>query len=415
MNAVKFTPAGAIVGVVLASAVATAGFVLAVTADGLGWRIAGALLAAEAVFGMFSLLRRSSATAVRVGAVVVPVLLLAVGVPVAAGLHSSERIASDRLAGAPPPDGDVTRRLPRDPNARLRDALAEADRLLPGGSGSLLDVDLSANSTRVRVYDRATGDEISAHESTGTWFPSTRRRATDRRFFARSDVDRLDLAAATVRVREVARRLRLDPTAAHPADGIEIKRRTDDLLVAGYTVAFRPIEVDMAGRVAETVGAGFLDTALETAAQSMRTAGLDPNAPTLRRVAFRAFTDGSSSVAASAVQNSGGVALDFSAGPLASMKIVPGCFPSSAPRTSRESDGFALTAVSAETLARVRDDLLARHDLPPFDGDLIAFEIGSAPGSRGDGPVLRLRVGPASQHGEGVYTLDGDFLRSGTW
>ncbi len=407
----KFTPVGAVFSVVLAALLATTGFVLVLAAEAVGWRIAGALLAALAVFVVVAAIRSSSRGAAHLAMVLVPVLLLTVGLPVAAAVRTTATQWPARPAGA----GGAIGRLPADPDAQLVEALAEADRLAPGGAEHLLAIDLEDDSSRVRVYDPRNGDELSSFRSGDRWHPAAPRRATQRRVFGRSELTQLNLTAATGKVAAVAGELGLTRRGAHPSDGIELHRREDDLLVAEFTVADRPIEVDARGAVADTAGVADPGAVLETSARILRGLRLDPAAPIVRNADFRTITEGSWPLSASAIQNSGGISLDLAAGPYGSVRVVPGCFPLATPRTGREAEGFPLTAVTSATLLAVRDDLLARNDLPAFDGDLVAFALGGAPGDRAQGPVIRMAVGPSTGRAAGVYTFDGEFLRPGSW
>lgn len=405
-----------IVGVLIASAAALTGMILAATADSAGVRIVGALLATLVPIGILSALRGKYPNASLIAMILVPTLLFAVGIGVVAGIADGPAGSpSSTTAGSGGPAGGVTEKLPSDPSARLREALDKADELIPHGSQTLLAIDLDERSTRVSVYDPNTGDEVRTYGSDGDWYSTDRSRATKRRTFARADLAGLDLNRAAGEVRKTAAAMKLDSAQTHPADGIDLARRDDDLLVARFTVARRPIEVDMRGEVAQTAGAGFLDTALPTAQAAMRKYRLDPAAPILRQLDFMAIEDGSSSVGASAIQSSGGVLLDFDSGPYESIKIVPGCFPEPRPRNSREYRGFPLTVVSTATLIKTRDDLLARNGLAAFDGEPIAFRVGTSPGDRSGEVVLRMRLGPVSDRAQGVYTTSGLFLRSGSY
>lgn len=413
----KPSPAAA-AALVAAIALALAGLVVAVTAQSTAWRVAGALAAALAPFVVLGLLGSRRPAAAQIGVVLIPVLLLVLGLPAAAVVSTVREhgAGSSHPGGSADGESGVTSGLPRDPDARLDQALDRADQLLPNGSAQLLSIDLDDRSTRVVVYDPHTGDAVSTHGSDGRWYSTDRRRANDRRTFSRDDLKNLDLAAAAGEVRRVAGELKLKADDVHPADGIELKRRPDRMLVAEFTVAFRPIEVDMDGRAADTVGAAYVDQVLAVAEKTLRNHRIDPTSPSIRQMDFRTITEGSSPITASPIQNSGGFALSLVRGPYSAIKVVPGTFPLATPRTYAEnSGGFALTDFTASALLRARDDLLARNDLPAFDGDIVSFAIGSAPGGRDEGAVLRLQVGSGRESGEAVYRRDGAFLRDGTW
>ncbi|MFT3662274.1 MAG: hypothetical protein QM809_13045 [Gordonia sp. (in: high G+C Gram-positive bacteria)] len=184
--------------------------------------------------------------------------------------------------------------------------------------------------------------------------------------------------------------------------------------MAEYTVAHRTVEADMSGRVADTAKAAFVETVLEQAETTMRALGLDPTAPILTRIDFRTVTEGSSPISASSIQNSGGFSLALAGTRFSEVTVVPGCFPTTTERDTGSRKGeFALAEITSAALIGARDDLLRRHDLPAFDGEVVAFAVGSAPGAhRGEGPVLRLQVGSGRSEALAVYSPAGRFLRA---
>ncbi|UQE76903.1 hypothetical protein MYK68_10250 [Gordonia sp. PP30] len=401
-----------LLGVLIAAVAAVGGMVLACVAEAAGWRVVGALIAVVVPVAILTWLRSRYPSAALIALILIPTALFAVGITVVAMMSDSR--AGGAGAGPQPGGGaPVTEELPADPQGELRAALDRADQLVPNGSRSVLEIRISDLSTSLRVYDPATGDAVYASRSDGRWYSADRRRATDRRTFSRADIDRLDLNAATPEVAKAAAALKI--TGSHPADGITLSRRSDDLLVAEYQIDMHAIQVDAAGHVAPTTDAAFLGTAMPLLQKVMRQYRLDPAAPLVREIDFMALAEGSSSVFASAIQNSGGVNVDFTGGPYESLKIVPGCFPELRPRNSRESAGFRADTVTTAALVKARDDLLARNDLKPFDGDLVAFQAGPAPGDRSGDEVIMMRTGPIGVRAEGVYALNGTFLRSGLW
>ncbi len=418
VESMKPSPAAAVAALAVAIALSVTGLVTAVTAQSTAWRVVGALAVAAAPFFVLGLLGSRRPAAAQIGVILIPALLLVLGLPAVAAVSAvrEHAAASSPSGGSADAENEVTSGLPSDPDARLDQALDRADELLPNGSARLLSIDLDDRSTHVVVYDADTGDAVSTHGSDGRWYSTDRRRANDRRTFSRDDLKNLDLNTATGEVRRVAAELKLNADDVHPADGIELKRRTDRMLVAEFTVAFRPIEVDMDGRAADTAGAAYVDRVLTIADKTLRDHRIDPASPSIRQLDFRTITEGSSPITASSIQNSGGFALSLVRGPYSAIKVVPGTFPLATPRTYADnSEGFALRDFTTSALLRARDDLLARNDLPAFDGDVVSFAIGSAPGGRDEGAVLRLQVGSGRESGEAVYRRDGAFLRDGTW
>lgn len=401
---------------ILAGIAAVSGVILASVADAIGWRILGVLLGVAVPIAALASLRRNHPVAAMIGMIVISTLVFAIGIPAVALVDPSSNTPGAGSSGpAAVDDVDDQTGLPRNPQALFDLALDHADALVPNGSSTLLQVTIGERNLQLRVYDPTNGNAVYASYSSRRWSSPTARRASSRVTFSRADTADLDLDTVSPRVVAVAEDLRLDP--AEGIDDITVARRSgDDLLVAEYSIDRRDIQVDARGRVADTAGAGFLDTMLPALDTALRELRVDPAAAQITRLDFRTIADGSSPIMASSIQNSGGVLVALSSGRYESVTVVPGTFASSRDRNSREGSGFPLAAVTTEALQKARDDLLARHGRPVFDGALVGLQIGPAPGGRNEGPVIRMQVGPSGgTRAVAVYSLDGRFLREGTW
>lgn len=402
---------------ILAGLSAICGVLLASVADNAGWRVLGVLLAIAVPTALVASLRRNHSVAAMIGMITISTLVFAVGIPFAGIFHYQPTTAASGPAGSHSHSGGFEAGLPSDPQQLFEIALEHADTLVPGGSSSVLQVSLRDDTVQLRVYDPSNGNAVYSHYSSGKWWPPSVSRSSDRATFSRNDVSGLDLGEVTPDVIEVAKRLQIEPSKFGSTNDITVERRRgDELLVAEYSIDNNPIQVNAEGEVADTAGAGFLDEMLPTLNQALTGLRVDPRSVQINRLDFRTIADGSSPIAASSIQNSGGVLIDLSAGQYDSVIIVPGSFPLARPRNSREGPGFPLSAVTTAALVKARDDLLSRTGRPKFDGDLVGLQVGAAPGGRDEGPVIRIQVGPpGGNRAVAVYTLDGMFLREGTW
>ncbi|GAB08784.1 hypothetical protein GOARA_021_00210 [Gordonia araii NBRC 100433] len=412
--------------VVIAVVVGALGLVVAALSSNVVLRLVAIAIAALTVLVCLGSLRRRHRREAIWTLVLVPVLALLVGIPTVVVAGAINGSAEPRVGDpgftprtkAAPRAAPTTERVPANLNAALRDAPDRADRLVPNGSATVLRVNLRDTWISVDVFDPRTGEEVSSSRSTGSdWSDSRKRRASDRRTFARSEIAALDLDRARGEVLEVGAKLKLVDESPHASDGITLKRRyQDDKFVAEYSISGSTIEVDDHGRIPETTGAAVLETMLPVARRVMVEAGLDVRAPIIGRFDFRAFDDAASSVSATSVQNSGGIAIRFAGGPINEIVIVPGQFPIVRPITRRgDSAGFPLAALTSETLLKVRGDVMARAKAPAYDADLVGLEVGPVPGARHDGVFIRMQVGPVSHRTGGIFTLDGRWIRDGRY
>ncbi len=409
--------------VVLAGVVGAAGLVVAAVSSNPVLRVLAIVVAVVVVALCVLSLRSTHPRQAVLPLFVVPLLAVVAGVAtISVGNALREPVApgvgdpgfSPRAAGT----GGVADRIAANPDAALHAALDRADGLVPNGSATVLNIGIDGERVSVAAFDPSTGDEVSSSYSPSNgWSPPRHRRAHVRDTFSRAQVAGLALDKARPAVFAMAAQLKADLQYPHASDGITVARRNSDgKLVAEFSLSGNEFEVDERGRLADTAGAALLDTVMALAQRVMVESGLDPGAPIVERFDFRAFDDAASSISASSVQNSGGFVVRLAAGPVADIVVVPGAFPviRSTERTYAPA-GFALTALRTETLLRVRDDIMARGKSPAYDAELVGLEVGRVPGARDDTPAIRMQVGPSANRPAGVYTLDGQLVRSGRY
>lgn len=408
------SPTPAPILILAGTSAAVGAFILPATVDEVAVRIVGALVGVlSAVAGVVWASRRSRTSGL-VGAVVVPILVVAIGVPIVGVID-----LGDAEAPVPADARDTQALAVADLDAQLLDAFGQADRMVPNGSASILELRFGW-ARSVTVLDPRNGNQVTSSRSDDDWAASTTTRATRRDDFSRSDLTGLSLTDAASSVDGAARGLGDRAGADHST--ITIGRRDEDelLLVAFDSDSpMRTIQVDARGRLPDTLDAGAITTVMVAAARIMRSAGVSERTP-LTRFDFKSIVDESTIPAASQIQNSGGIALEFDEGPVDRIVAVPGEFPIVHTRDGRaypQEQTFVIGDLSQASVIRARDDLMRRHGSPTYDEDLVGFQIGDAPGDSGsDGPArLRLSVGPVNANVEGIYSLTGRFVRDGSW
>ncbi|MCF8587968.1 hypothetical protein [Gordonia liuliyuniae] len=412
----KPTPTAILVGAAILAVVA---FVVAGTVDDTAIRILGALVGLTATIGGVVVASKSSRTAGLIGVGAIPLAVLVLGVPIAGLIDTDDASTSaDTTKTTNPPRDQLVAEHSLD--AQLVEALTHADTMVPNGSASILSLRFGW-APEIAVLDTRSGNKVTASRDGDGWSMPSRSRATERNTFGRADLENLSLSDAAAKVAEGARKIG-DSGVVTNQTTIEIRRRTDDdLLLVSFDSddIMRKIQVDADGNLPDTLDAGAVDTVMVAAARIMKAAGVGARTP-LTGFDFKSTIDEATIPAASPVQSSGGIAMDFDDGPVESIVAVPGEFPKVArreglgyPRTPR----FVLSELSQASVLRARDDLMRRNDSPTYDEDVVGFQAGDMPGdSGGDAPArIRISVGPVNGNVEGVYSLNGRFVRDGSW
>lgn len=410
-----------IIILLVAEAAAVGGVLLALLAGSAWLRGLGAVIGVGIPVALVVSVRGRFGRPAGFAVLAIPLTVLLVGVPVVLIGDGTGATGT----GGTGSGGAVDRAddgIPASPNAALREAFDRADQLVPGGADSVITIRMDDDSSWLHVFDAKTGEEVMSWHGSSGWSEPRRTRANNRSTFSRADATDMDLDAALPEVRRVAQELGIDLDDPHPADDLEVTRRREDgALLATFDVSQREIQVGADGQVANTVAFGFLDTVLDATAELLADLRLDPAAPTLRSMDFRAFEKDSRTVQATSIGMYGGVELDFASGPYTTIVAIPGRFPELRPRTSRESAGlFALSDLRTGMLLTVRDDIAGRFRLPDYDLALVGFRVHQTPGDRIAGifdPPARIvmAVGPSSARADAIYTLGGEYLRDGTW
>ncbi|WP_019202345.1 hypothetical protein [Tsukamurella sp. 1534] len=364
-------------------------------------------------------LRRQPGYALPTAVFATAITLVSAGLP--ATLLLSERVgthtssAADR--GADSSDSDDEAAV--DPSTELRSALDQADRILPGGSNSLLQIDIDDNSTQIRVLDLAKGESVysSYSRSGATWGTASRSATNDRAnaAFRRADLAALDLTATREKVHRAADQAGIDRTSRSSADGVVIERRDQDQkLVVTFAVATSTeFEADPAGNLPDNLALAKVDGLLPVAERLLRDNGIDPAQPVLSGIEYKAFAPNANWVG----PDRGTVEITVDgAGRYGTLKETVGRFPvvTLKPDRSAGSHLFPLGVVSSAGIERARADLERRFAIPPVDAHALGLEIGrdtTSPGwTRGDlPPLMQAGLGPDSSS-RAYYRTDGAFV-----
>jgi len=401
--------------IAVAAGAAAIGITGAVLLDSTAGAVILLLVALAVVAGCVLTLRRRDDYSAVAALVAVPVVTLAVGVP-AAVLGTGDDPAPRPARAAPAGDLPITDDdpIPTDLSSLLSAALDRADALVPDGSDSVLSVELgTGGAVSVTVLDRRDGYEVrsSRDASESRWRDADRGLADRRNVFARAELAGLDLTELAPRVREAAAPL-LTERSAGRSGVVEIARRSsDDLLVASFLLSGVTVQVGADGQIAPTIAAATLEGMRPVARAAIVEAGLDPARAELGELQYRAVADGSDSVGATTIMNSGGIEMRFSAGqPVDRIVVVPGQFPDIDRSPATAEPGFRFSAVNTSVLLKVRADIMRRAGSPPYDAALVGLAVGQAPFDRELGPVIRMNVGPSSVKTAGMYTLRGRWV-----
>ncbi len=305
-----------------------------------------------------------------------------------------------------------------DLQAELRRAISKAGELLPGGTDSILSIDIDENSTQVYVLDLSTGQRISANysQSSDKWYDPSRHSTNDRAdaTFRASDIARLDLTAAAKKVTAAADSIGIDRSSPHASDGVEIERRSADrLLVATFGLSGVDIETDAAGNLPDNLALATVDGLLPIAERLLRDNGFTPDQAVLDQIDYRVFAPNVSSVGS----GKGTVEITVNgAGRYGKLAETVGRFPevSLRPATWSSDSVFALRVLTAGAIERARADLEKRFAVLPIDAHALGLRVDTDTrrSSRATPPpVLQVGLGPNSDV-RAHYAIDGAYLRA---
>ncbi|EON31555.1 hypothetical protein GTC6_17007 [Gordonia terrae C-6] len=306
-----------------------------------------------------------------------------------------------------------------DRHRRMLEAIVEYEGSEATRNVLALRYQLDSSSDQAIVLDPATGRATSVLVGDG-YSNSSAVPNTDRanKTFDATAIDPNVLGSVAEPMVAAVRPYSTEPEL----EGIAIERGAPDapVLITGtiepgegvfedYTVQATPD-----GTVAEFFDPADFQKSFELARRELAAARVPLNAPVIEEFIIQGIADGVSPVTASVIQNSGGVLVRYRiADRGGELSVAPGYFPSSSISAGRyRADGFRFDSISAEGFDRVRADLMTRASVPEYDRDAVGVEVELDRISDTQEFVIRMEI--ANTDGaEGLYTLDGRFIREG--
>ncbi|WP_439028970.1 hypothetical protein [Gordonia terrae] len=178
-----------------------------------------------------------------------------------------------------------------------------------------------------------------------------------------------------------------------------------------YKVQARPD-----GTVAEFFDPADFQKSFQLARDQLVAARVPLNAPVIEQFIIQGIADGVSPVTASDIQNSGGVLVRYRIGDRGGeVSIAPGHFPAASISSSRyRADGFRFDNTSAEVFDRVRADLMRRASVPEYDRDAVGVEVERNRVDDEQPFVIAMEIAH-TEDAEGLYTLDGTYIKPGLY
>lgn len=347
---------------------------------------------------------------------VYPAIIVAVAAAlffgIGTGWHISVSMPSTGISsfGDDGPSDDVQERM---------DALVNrVSQISPSAAGNVLSLELEENGNdRASVYDPATGESLSIYywESSDDWYEPTRSSTPYRsaKTFTIPDVAGMQLNAIVDRMKTTL------PPESQQFQSMTIDRADNNrpvLATAVFGEGYEneaTIQADTTGKIAPWFQPGDFGVAMEQAAVAIEQAGLSSWEPIFTRFEIRGTDSGTPTMRAGAIQNSGGILMDFSEpNRYGSLTIVPGFFGEFTTTENSGSDytdgAVAFDDLSAALLDKVRDDAVRRNGVEAFDRNRVDVQTSNSYVLEEYQTVIMIQVGPNSP--TDYYTLDGEFL-----
>lgn len=304
---------------------------------------------------------------------------------------------------------------------RLNELMNQVAKLSPTAATNVLSLELEEyGNDRAYVLDPATGESIYVwySESSDKWYEPTRSSTQDRSAKAFSLAD-----AAGMRINTIVDQMEtVLPTESRDFQSMKIERAANNRPVLATAVFGgedyddeASIQADATGKLAVWFQPGDFAAAMEQATVTIGQAGVSSTEPIFTRFEIRGTDSGTPIMRAGAIQNSGGILMDFTEpGRYGSLTIVPGFFgefTTTENSGSRYPDGaVAFDDLSAELFTKVRDDAIQRNGVDDFDLNRVDIQTSNTYVLDEYQTVIMIEVGPNSP--TDYYTLDGRFIKA---
>lgn len=341
---------------------------------------------------------------------------------VAGGWHVEGPSLSGFDSAADSDDGPSTEEIETslaDRHRRMMDAIIEYAG--PQGLRNVLQLNyqLDSSSDSARIFDPATGRatiiNISDNYSNRSVVPNSDRA---NKTFDAAAIDPANLRAIAVSMHDEVIPVAPDSvltsmTISRPVPGGPVILDGD---IDSHDETIRDVEIQARpdGSVAEFFDPADFDRSFEVARRELVAARVPLDAPVIEEFVIRGTAHNTGGIDASAIQNSGGVLVDYTL-PNRSGKVVvvPGHFPEVTNQPGRNRPaGFAFDAISPELFDAVRRDAMERGSIPDYDRDAVTIEMSDPPFF--DDIPFAIRIDIAnSETAEGLYAPDGRFIKQG--
>ncbi|PYE20700.1 hypothetical protein DFR67_10189 [Williamsia limnetica] len=334
---------------------------------------------------------------------------------VGGGWHFSVSFPSTETGSYSSDDGPS-----EDYQTRMYQLMNQISNLGPSATQNVLSLELEENGNdRAYVLDPSTGESLYIwySESSGEWYEPDRTSTTDRAAKAFSLA-----AVAPMQINSIIDQMSAAlPSESRQFESMKIARAANDqpvLATAEFGDTYEheeTVQADTSGKIAAWFDPGDFRLAMDQAAVAIAQTGLSRTQPLFTRFEIRGTQSGTPTMRAGALQNSGGILMDFTEpNRTGSVEIVPGFFTkfTTTGTNSRDySDGaVAFDDVSAQTFDAVRDDAMRRHSVDAFDRNRVDIQTSSTYVVDEYQTVIMVEVGPDSPID--YYDLSGRFIKT---
>ncbi|WP_238419732.1 hypothetical protein [Gordonia sp. 'Campus'] len=305
-----------------------------------------------------------------------------------------------------------------DRHRRLMDAIVEHEGPQAPRNVVSLRYNLGSSSDQAIVVDPATGrtTSISAWDEDSN---ETRTSAFDRQISFDAAAINTDVLGSIKAPMESAVRT-YSPGAELTAVRIERSGPNEPVIITGSVDGgedtSRDFEVQARpdGTVADFFDPADFQKSFQLARDQLVAARVSLNAPVIEEFIIQGTAEGVSPVSASDIQNSGGVLVRYRIGDRGGeVAVAPGHFPTADTPSGRyRAEGFRFDRISAELFDRVRADLMKRASVPEYDRDAVIVEVERNRVDEDQPFVIAVKLFNTDD-AEGLYTLDGDFIKMG--
>ncbi|MFW0790814.1 hypothetical protein [Gordonia sp. CPCC 205333] len=308
----------------------------------------------------------------------------------------------------------------RNLNSRLRALVDEIRTIAPTTVRTALNIRLGeTGSDYADFYDPDTGQQISLYRQSDGEFSEPTRRATQSRdddTFDPAQFLNTDLAAVVTTTQDALARAGKPTTV----DDIAITKPYDyekPLISISFEDSdIDDMEADADGKVAEYFEPADFATSFRIARDALIAQRLPLSMKIFDRFEIRGTAPSTPIMFAGAIQNSGGVLIDFTTTTRwGDVALRPGQFPRVSNHLAARqlpTGGFSFDQLNSTVFDSIRAQAMARGNVKSFDRNAIDIEATNSSSSDADPPFIRVKMSKA-EAASGRYSMAGIFLLAG--